>query len=119
MKKIHELWYFGRQDKNIRPYKDIDAEHFHGDRKQVMKRRSQAAGSIKYIDKVINNIDSKFLTLPVSKRDGIWKAAMVKLEEDMQALICERKRKVNFDDMMYTSLYENYITKVTKKPKVT
>lgn len=111
MRNIHELWYFGRKDKNIRPFKNIESRHFYGDRKQIMKSISQARAAIEKVDAHIKTINSSYWTLTFGERDAIWKLAMVQLTNELDPLLLNRKRKVCLENMQYCSIYDNYLIK--------
>lgn len=114
MRHIHELWYFGRSDKNIRPYKDIPPRHFAGATlAQNQKYISQAKATVLKIDSKIQEINANYWILPIAERDAVWTKAMAKMTEEFfngnPTLEAGRKRKPDLDGMQYGSIYDNYI----------
>ena len=83
----------------------------------VRKKRSQALSVVKHMDVYIKALDTNYWILPIAMRDVIWKKAMHMLETDLEPLTVEKKRKIKVDDMVYSSMYENYLTKLHKQPK--
>lgn len=114
------MWYFGsvvyegNSRRSIRPYKDIEAHNFAGDRKKNSKRISQAKGAIAAIDAYIRDLANNYSSLPVSERDQVWSAAMSAMAQHLAEVAPEKKRKTPFQDMDYTSIYENYLLHVNK-----
>jgi hypothetical protein len=82
-----------------------------------MKSISHARKAINKIDEKIKEIDVTYWDSNISQmlRDDIWSKAINNLEQEFQAKLSNRKRKLELNSMQYSSIYDNYI--LERKPK--
>jgi hypothetical protein len=108
LKVIHDLWYQGTPDQEIRPFKHFKGNLLHN--KGEAQALSRASKLVAEIDKCL---PINYANLPAADKDSVFVTAF----EEMVKKISENGKKKIDHSMTYGTLYEKHLAPYYNKKK--